>query len=110
MIEDNGIKGFGLFRGLPYGEICTEDYREYLAYHNTLSRETIEKHIRSLNAGYCPMCSPRDEFMGIDLDCAGFYFDDPFRFPIDFLRYYTTYNIGIPPEYEKYLIEVVGLQ
>ncbi len=48
--------------------------------------------------------------MGIDLDCAGFYFDDPFRFPIDFLRYYTTYNIGIPPEYEKYLIEVVGLQ
>ena len=110
IVERNGIKAFGMFKGLPYGKHCTQDYRDYLNYHNTLPRDVIEAHIRSLEIAYCPMASPRDEFMGIDLKNAGSYDDGLFHFPIDFLRYYKTFGIGIPPEYEKYLIETVGLK
>ena len=110
IIEKNGIKAFGLFMGLPYGKICNQDYKVYLKYHNTLPREVIRNRICSLEIAYCPMGSPRDEFMGIDLDYVGTYHDGPFSFPIDFLRYFDTFGIGIPPEYEKYLIETVGLK
>ena len=110
IIEHNGIKGFGFFSGLPYGKLCTQDHATYLDYHNTLSRDVIENHILSLEIAYCPMASPRDTYMGIDLENAGSYLDGPFRFPIDFLRYYKTFGIGIPPEYEQYLIETVGLK
>ena len=108
--EENGIKLFGLFKGLPYGEMCTEDYTDYLAYKNVLSRDTIEAHILSLEAAYCPMAAPKDTYMDINLKCTGVYDDGPFSFPIDFLRYYRTFGIGIPPEYEQYLIETIGLK
>lgn len=110
IIEKNGIKAFGLFKGLPYGKHCTQDYRDYLAYHNTLSRDMIERHIMSLEIAYCPMGVQRDMVMGVELRHTGSYIDGPFHFPIDFLRYYKTFGIGIPPEYEKYLIETVGLK
>ena len=110
IVEKNGIKAFGLFKGLPYGKICTQDYRDYLDYHNTLSREVIEAHILTLEAAYSPIGNARDIVMNIDLKQTGLYDDGPFRFPIDFLRYYRTFGIGIPPEYEKYLIESIGLK
>ncbi|MCD7828316.1 MAG: hypothetical protein LUG85_07265 [Clostridiales bacterium] len=44
-----------------------------------------------------------DIFTGEPIDEAGIYTDDVFVFPIDFLRYYERYDIGIPPEYEEYL-------
>lgn len=109
IVEQNGIKAFGLFRGLPYGAICTQDYRDYLGYHNTLPRNVIEEHILTLEAAYSPIGNARDTTMDIELKQTGLYDDGPFRFPIDFLRYFREFQIGIPPEYEQYLIDTVGL-
>lgn len=110
MIERNGIKAFGFFKGLPYGELCVEDHTEYMGYHNSLARDVIESHIRGLPVAYSPMGLQRDNFMDIDLNDTGLVDDGPFRFPIDFIRYYSTFKIGIPLEYEQYLIDVIGLK
>ena len=81
-----------------------------MTYHNALSRDAIEAHILTLQAAYSPIGNARDTVMDIPLKQTGLYDDGPFRFPIDFLRYYITFGIGIPPEYEQYLIETVGLK
>ena len=36
---------------------------------------------------------------------AGMYWDCDFTFPYEFLYYYKNYDIGIPPEYEEYLMK-----
>lgn len=46
----------------------------------------------------------RDIFTGEKLT-AGQYIDGEFRFPLEFLHYYKNYDIGIPPEYEEYLMK-----
>ena len=38
---------------------------------------------------------------------SGFYDDGEFKFPVDFLRYYKTRDIGIPYEYEEYLKKIL---
>ena len=48
----------------------------------------------------------RDLFTGEQFH-AGIYEDGGFVFPVDFLRYYKTRDIGIPYEYETYLKSVV---
>ena len=48
----------------------------------------------------------RDIFTG-ELFNAGFYEDGEYRFPVDFLRYYKTRDIGIPYEYEAYLKKIL---
>jgi hypothetical protein len=54
-------------------------------------------------AAVAPM-STKDIFTGEMLPQAGIIEDGEFTFPIDFIHYYEKYNIGIPRDYEKYLI------
>jgi len=111
MIIENNIYGFGLFKGMGYTDRDgkTESFEEYLHYHNRLSKHSVIQYIKSLPisvAGF-PV---KDIFSGKDDGIGALYEDGPFTFPVQFLRYYETYDIGIPPEYEDYLINVVGLK
>jgi len=96
------MKFFGYFKGMPY-EDSNDDFEDYKRFKNTLSRETIIRHIESLEPALACLES-LDIFTGEDL-IAGQYIDGEFRFPLEFLHYYKKYDIGIPPEYEEYLLK-----
>lgn len=87
----------------------TEDFEEYSQYRNILNKHVIAAHIRSLPMAVSSF-PVTDIFSGKYDGNGALYEDGPFRFPVQFLRYFETYDIGIPPEYEKYLIDVVGLK
>lgn len=96
------MKLFGYFKGMPYGD-CEEDFNDYRKFRNTISREKIVKYIESLDPAYACLVS-YDIFTGEEL-IPGQYIDGEFRFPLEFLHYYKNYDIGIPPEYEEYLMK-----
>ena len=50
-----------------------------------------------------------DRFTG-EMFNAGIYKDGPFTFSVDFFRYYKTQEIGLPREYEEYLLNVIKLR
>lgn len=107
MIANNGFKGFGFFAGMGYGDY-REDIREYMQFKNRLPKAVVAEYIKTLRFAVSSRHTI-DIFTGEELGNAGIYEDGIFRFPTDFLHYYTRYNIGIPPEYEEYLINEVGL-
>lgn len=74
-----------------------------------LSKATIATHIRSLPMAVSSF-AVTDIFTGEYDGNGALYNDGPFTFPVQFLHYFEEYDIGIPPEYEEYLIRVVGLR
>ena len=109
MKKVNGIIGFGLFRGMEPDDDFNEAFDDYFYYKNRLSKSVVAAHIRSLPVAVSGV-PVKDIFTGKDDGVDAVFNDGPFTFPIQFLRYYETYDIGIPPEYEDYLINVVGLK
>ena len=108
--EINGYKAFGVWEGMSYGEPDSA-FPDFEGYHdlNTIDKAAVIKHIKALPDALSSF-KTYDIFTGNKIsDNAGFYEDGVFSFPIDFLYYYTHYDIGIPPEYEQYLLEEVGL-
>ncbi len=100
MIIENGKLTFGFWEGTPYGE-PTDEYEDFLSLKNEINKEKVIKHIESLGDWLSSeMCT--DMFTGEKFN-AGVYHDGDFTFPVDFLRYYKTRDIGIPYEYEAYL-------
>ena len=91
---------FGFWAGMPYG-IVTDTYEDFKQFKNSLSKEAVIRHMESLEDWLSSEMS-RDLFTGEQFH-AGIYEDDGFIFPVDFLRYYKTRDIGIPYEYEAYL-------
>ena len=91
---------FGFFKGMPY-EDCEENFDDYCALKNSISKEQVISHIESLDKGLTSLPT-KDLFTGESLQ-AGIYLDGDFVFPLDFLHYYKHYDIGIPYEYEEYL-------
>lgn len=96
---------FGYFKGLPYGDICIEDFESYRNYKNDIPKEKIIAHIEDLDAGLTSV-PDYDIFTGEKIH-VGVYLDGDFSFPMDFLRYYKRYDIGIPYEYEEYLKQIL---
>ena len=96
----NGSNAFGFWENTPYG-IVTDSLEECRKFKNSIPKKSVIQHIESMDFGISstPMY---DIFTGEEFR-AGIYEDGPFTFPIDFLRYYKTQNIGIPYEYEDYL-------
>ena len=109
MIESKGYKWFGYFDGMMYCPENNEPFAQYEAYKNSLPKESVIKHIRSLNPALAAFAS-YEIFTDEILPGAGMYIDGEFLFPTDFLHYYTNYDIGVPPEYERYLVEEIGLK
>lgn len=100
MKKINGKNKFGFWKDQPYSSV-TDEYEEFLSYKNTIDRHTVIEHIESLGA-WLGSTQSHDIFTGEEFNC-GFYVDGDFQFPVDFLRYYKTKDIGIPYEYEEYL-------
>ena len=108
MITRNGYSGFGYWEGMPYG-ICTDKFEDFKQFKNFIPKEKIIEHIKSLDPALCPMPQHYDIFTGEVITTAGQYEDGHFLFPLDFLRYYEKYDIGIQPEYEEYL-KSIGIE
>lgn len=95
---------FGYFRGMPY-EDSNEDFESYRNLKNSIPKDKVIAHIESLDIGLTSLPT-KELFTGEPLQ-AGIYEDGEFIFPLDFLHYYKRYDIGIPYEYEKYLLTIV---
>ena len=104
MIVENGLYGFGFWPGTPYG-LPSDKYEDFLLFKNEIDKEAVIEYIESLDAAISSTMS-RDIFTGEEFN-AGIYKDGSFVFPVDFLRYYKTKDIGIPYEYEAYLKTVL---
>lgn len=104
MIWKNRLCLFGFWDGMPYRSI-TDKYEDFEKFTNQIEKQKVIRHIEGLDYGLSPTYSV-DLFTGERFH-AGIYEDGHFRFPIDFLRYYKSRNIGIPYEYEDYLMDIL---
>lgn len=105
MTRDNdGSFYFGFWDGMPY-KSRTDSFEDFTSYKNSISKAKVIQHIESLDPGLACAFST-DIFTGETFN-AGVYWDGAFTFPVDFLRYYKTQDIGIPYEYEEYLKTVL---
>jgi len=100
MKNENGWNLFGFWDGMPYGS-RTDQYEDFEQFKNSIDKVKVIQHIESLDDWISSTLST-DMFTGEKFN-AGFFEDGNFRFPVDFLRYYKTRDIGIPYEYEEYL-------
>lgn len=91
---------FGFFKGLPHTG-SNENFSDYKKFNNSISKENVISHIRSLEVGLTS--EPSIELFTGEKIRAGIYDDGDFVFPYEFLHYYANYDIGIPYEYENYL-------
>lgn len=97
-------KAFGYFDFMPY-EDSNEHFEDYRHLKNKIPKERVIEHIESLEKWHTSLPG-RDPFTGEKL-YSGLYNDGNFVFPLDFLHYYKNYDIGIPYDYEAYLMEIL---
>lgn len=100
MLIENGRYCFGFWDNMPYG-FATDKYEDFVLFKNSIDKKIAVNHIESLDDSITSAMSI-DIFTGEEFN-AGIYEDGEFTFPVDFLRYYKTKDIGIPYEYEAYL-------
>ena len=100
MKVENGRRLFGFWDGMPYGS-ATDKYEDFEQFKNSIDKEKVIRHMESLDDWLACVMSV-DMFTGEQFN-AGIYKDGEFTFPVDFLRYYKSRDIGIPYEYEDYL-------
>ena len=109
MVAKKGKYYFGFGDGV-YGS-PTDAYEDFKQYKNTIDKESVIKHIESLDdwlmCGACGFAT--DLFTGEQFN-AGIYCDGDFVFSVDFFRYYKTQDIGIPYEYEEYLKQKLQIE
>ena len=89
---------------MPYS-ISHENFDDYKRFKNKIPKEKVIEHIETLMPGHTSLPG-RDPFTGETL-YSGLYNDGNFVFPLDFLHYYKNYDIGIPYDYEAYLMEIL---
>lgn len=97
------MKYFGFFRGMKYGDICTDDFGEYKKTKNKIEKNKILDYIEKLPIAAIAPMTVEDIFDGEKIEQAGIYEDGNFTFPLDFLHYYRKFDIGIPVDYEEYI-------
>ena len=97
---------FGFFRGMTYGN-RNEDFDSYKKIINKLKKSDVLAYMNKLPIAAIAPVSTKDMFTGEYLEEAGLIEDGDFCFPIDFIHYYENYDIGIPVEYEEYLMNKI---
>ncbi len=103
------MKEFGFFKGMEYDE-CEESFDDFRGHKNKLSKKQVLEYLRKLEPALAPMVLTHDIFTGERLSSPpGVFYDGEFCFPIDFIHYFEKYDIGIPLEYEEYLITEKGI-
>lgn len=94
---------FGFFEGMNYGN-CKEKFEAYKTIKNKTKKSDILDYIKNLPIAAVAPMTTRDVFDGEPIEQAGIVVDGNFTFPTDFVHYYEKYNIGIPLEYENYIL------
>ena len=97
----HGFRCFGFFAGLPYGD-CDERIDDYRKMQNSVKKADVLKRFDSISPARTS--APTHDIFTGEAFGAGLYQDGDFLFTTDFVRYYRKLDIGIPPEYEKYLL------
>ena len=106
MKKVKGMNMFGFWENQPYEDqphhkFVSDKYDDFTEFKNTIDKKAVIEHIESLDP-WLGSTRSHDIFTGEEFN-SGFYEDGEFQFPVDFLRYYKTRDIGIPYEYEEYL-------
>lgn len=106
MKKEDGYIFFGWWDGIQADlkHEVTDNFEDYKNYKNKLSRKAIYEHIKGLEFGLACTYSV-DKNTGKKLE-AGIIYDGNFVFPYEFLYFYSHYDIGIPYEYEEYLVKI----
>ena len=99
---------FGFFRGMTYGN-RNEDFDSYKKIKNKLNKTKVLAYLKQLPIAAVAPVSTKEIFTGEYLEQAGLMEDGDFCFPTDFIYYYENYDIGIPVEYEKYLMNRIKM-
>ena len=87
------------------------EFDKFKKYKNKLSKNDIIKHISNLKYSInLNEVIVYDMFNGNRICVDGSYKDEQFRIAKEFLSYLEHYDIGIPYEYEEYLINEYGLK
>lgn len=94
---------FGFFRGMKYGK-CNDDFASYEKIKNQLKKSDVLAYMMKLPIAAIAPMTTTDIFTDEPLEQAGIIEDGQFCFPIDFIHYYEKHDIGIPVEYEEYLM------
>ena len=94
---------FGFFRGMTYGN-RNDDFASYEKIKNKLKKSNVLAYMKKLPIAAIAPVTTKEIFTGEYLEQAGLIEDGDFCFPIDFIHYYEKYDIGIPVEYEEYLM------
>lgn len=97
----NGFRWVGLFAGAPYGD-CDETIDDYRKIHNTVEKSSILNRLETLSPARTS--APTYDLFTGERFGAGLYQDGEFLLTTDFVRYYKNHDIGIPLEYEEYLV------
>lgn len=105
MIRTQGRIVFGFFENASY-TTKSDKLQDFEKMQNSLTASTIIKHIESLDPAYSSEHSV-DAYTGETFN-TGVFHDGSFWFPVDVLRYLKAGKIGVPKEYEEYLISEVG--
>lgn len=107
MIVEMGQKFFGFLEGTPY-DVVSDNISDLEFAKNPLTEETIIRHVESLdrwmmasNGAYVT-----DVYTGEKLQ-AGIYRDGNYVFPVEILTYLRRGKIGVPKEYEDYVLSSV---
>lgn len=109
MIYHEDLMGFGWFKGMDDNDPeCIEDFDEYRTYKNKISKESVIKHFGELDLAACT--TPAYDMFTGERITSGLYNDGKFVISADFLHYYKNYDIGIPYEYEDYLVNQLHIK
>lgn len=106
--KDNNRIWFGDFHDLDEGK---NEFDLFKKFKNKISKNDILNHIKKLKYTISGNeTEVYDIFSNEKICIAGHYMDSNFMIAREFPYYFKNYDIGIPYEYEEYLINECGLK
>lgn len=99
------MKVFGFFKGSSWSyKEKEEEFEEYKQIKNVIPKEILISYLKTLKPVAAAPMSIYDMFTNKYLGCGLMYEDGEFAFTNDFIHYYEHYDIGVPIDYENYLL------
>ena len=97
---------FGFFK-----EDGIDEFEKFIYYDCNLNKREVIEHIKECNLWLNGNETPLYDIFTDEYICLkNVYEDGKFMISEEFIYYFDKYDIGIPPEYEEYLIKECGLK